>query len=463
MLVPRERTRRDVPYVVPSWSDPVVARLTGVLGGPVGRYAVTGARGLTGVAAALVALGATMLALGVWQKGHCLLKGWNTPDQFWRACYSDLPVVHVSSVLAQRQLPWAAEVPSTQPPLSGLAMWVVAQVSPRAGQDVAAQQWVFVLWTLAAVVLLAAAVLAVVALQPRRPWQAAHLAVSPVVATLALVSTDLLGVSLMLLGLWAWQRDHPWPAGILLGVALLVRPFPLVVVVAVVLVARRRGDLLAGAQVLVGAVLGALAVLVPLVLVEPRALAPLRDWWVQGAGYGALQMVPRLMGTPLPTTATTVVAVAGWVVAVGVAVRVSSRRRRRHRHAAPLPGVVQLSALMMLVVVLTAPSLSVQSGLWLLPWLALSARPWWEHLVWAFVETLHFVTTWLHIAFATDPGRGLPPETYALVVALRSAAWAWVLWRVWDEPDRLSPRPAVRPAGAAHRPAAAAATPPPTV
>jgi hypothetical protein len=117
---------------------------------------------------------------------------------------------------------------------------------------------------------------------------------------------------------------------------------------------------------------------------------------------------------------------------------------------------------MMLVVVLTAPSLSVQSGLWLLPWLALSARPWWEHLVWALVETLHFVTTWLHIAFASDAGRGLPPETYALVVTLRAAAWAWVLWQVWDEPDRLTPRRAARPAGAAHRPAAAAATGPPT-
>ena len=43
---------------------------------------------------------------------------------------------------------------------------------------------------------------------------------------------------------------------------------------------------------------------------------------------------------------------------------------------------------------------TVQSGLWVLPLLVLSARPWWEHLVWAGVETLHFVATWLHIALA---------------------------------------------------------------
>lgn len=439
---PRERMRRDVPYVIPSWSDPVVRRATGFLGGPLGRYAVVGARGLAGVAAVLMALGAVTLALGVWQKGHCLLKGWSTPDQFWRACYSDLPVVHVSSALADRQLPWSGGVPSTQPPLPGLAMWLIARVSPGAGSGTAAQQWVFGLWTLVCVLLLGAAVLAVVALRPRRPWQAAHLAASPVVVTSALVSTDLLGITLTLLGLWAWRRDRAWAAGALLGLASLVRPFPLLVLLALVILARRRSALdgprevdarggsalVRTGQVVVGAVLAALAVVVPLLVVEPRSLTAATHWWGQGAGYGALQMVPKLMGTPLLTVTSVVVAVAGWLAAAGLGVWLAGRPGRR-------VGEAQLAAAMTAVVALTAPSLSVQSGLWVLVFLALSARPWWEHLVWALAETLHFVATWLHIAYASDPGRGLPPETYALVVTLRAAAWVWVLWRVAAEPD----------------------------
>ncbi len=454
---PRERTRRDVPYVIPSWSDPVVRRATGFLGGPLGRYAVVGARGLAGVAAALMALAAVTLALGVWQKGHCLLKGWTTPDQFWRACYSDLPVVHVSSALADRQLPWSGGVPSTQPPLPGLAMWLLARVSPSAGSGTAAQQWVFGLWAVVCVLLLGAAVLAVVALRPRRPWQAAHLAASPVVVTSALVSTDLLGITLTLLGLWAWRRDRAWTAGALLGLASLVRPFPLLVLLALVILARRRSALdvpseagprggsalVRAGQVIVGAVLAALAVVVPLLLVEPRSLTAATQWWGQGAGYGALQMVPKLMGTPLLTVTSVVVAVAGWLAAAGLGVWLAGRPGRR-------VGEAQLAAAMTAVVALTAPSLSVQSGLWVLVFLALSARPWWEHLVWALAETLHFVATWLHIAYASDPGRGLPPETYALVVTLRAAAWVWVLWRVAAEPDpdrvrSRSPAPAPAP------------------
>jgi uncharacterized membrane protein len=440
-----QRTRRDVPYVVPSWADAVVARATGVLGGPVGRYAVIGARGLVGPAVALVLLGTAMLALGTWQKGHCLMKGWSTPDQFWRACYSDLPVVHVSSPLAGRDLPWVGDVPSNQPPLSGLVMWLVAQVSPSAGQGLAAQQWVFALWALAAVLLLAAAVVAAVGLQPHRPWQAAHLAVSPVLVTLALVSTDLLAVVLTLLGLFAWRRERGWVAGLLLGLATLARPFPLVFVAAIVLVAWRRRELLAASRLVVGALLGALALVLPLVLVEPQALTAAEQWWGQGAGFGALQMVPGLHGLTVPEEVTVTVAVLGWLVALSLGAWVVSRPWRR------LVAVHQVAAMIMLVVVLTAPSLSVQSGLWLLPFLALSSRPWWEHLVWAFFETLHFVMTWMHIAFSSDPGRGLPASTYSLVIVLRVAAWAWVLWRIAAEPAPLvsqSPAPRRR---AAHR------------
>ena len=352
-------------------------------------------------------------------------------------------------VLAERALPWASDVPSNQPPLPGLVMWLLSVVSPEVGPGLAAQRWIFVLWALLCVGLLAAGVLAVVALAPRRPWQGAHLALSPVLALLALVSTDLLGVTLTLLALWAWRRERPWVAGLLLGLALLVRPFPLLVLVAMVVLAWRTGRRLPACQVLVGTLLGALVIVLPLVTVEARSLTAAQQWWGQGAGYGALQMIPQLMGEPVPAEVSVWIGATGWFAAIALGGWLGARRRR------PV-GVTQLAAAMLVVVVLTAPSLSVQSGLWVLPFLALSARPWWEHLVWAFAEALHFFATWLHIAFASDAGRGLPPETYALVVLVRVAAWTWILWRIWEEvppgargrpaqPDRLpSSRPAPR-------------------
>ena len=124
-----------------------------------------------------------------------------------------------------------------------------------------------------------------------------------------------------------------------------MRPFPLLVLLAVVLLALRRrgrGELpdhpdpagvsapLRAGQAVVGAVLAALAVVVPLLLVEPRSLTAVTQWWGHGTdpGYGALQMVPELMGTPLLTVTSTAVTVAGWLVAVGLGVWLSGRPGR---------------------------------------------------------------------------------------------------------------------------------------
>lgn len=425
---------------MPSWTDPVVARAATVVGGGAGRHAVIGGWGLSGVAAAAVVLGALTTALGVFQKGHCVVKGWVSPDYFWRACYSDVTVVHVSSGLRDGRLPYVGDTPSDQPLLSGLTMWLLALVSPRTGTDVAAQQWIFGLWAVSVVVLLAAGVLAVVRLRPHRPWQAAHLAASPVIVVLALVSVDLVGVVLVLYAVLAWERRHPVAAGALLGTAFLLRPYPLVFLLAIVLVARHQGaeQVRRAVQVVVAALgTGAGAFLLALLLVGDGVLTAPRQWVTSAAGYGALTLVPDLLGRGLVDTAVTWIAVAGWVLAaiLGWALTRGGRGPR---------DVVALAAPMMLVVILTAQSVSVQTGLWLLPFLALSALSWRDHLIWAAVEIVHFEATWLYIGFGEDPGRGLPGDAYSVALMARLAGWAWVLAGVWRPTERAHRRARLR-------------------
>lgn len=433
------------PYVVPSRDDPVVAAASHVIGGPLGRHARVGARGLTAVAAGLIALAGVLLALGVFQKGHCVARGWANPDQFWRACYSDLPVLHVTTGLADRQLPYTG-AGSDQPLLSGLVMWLLARVTPQAGTGVGAQQWIFFLWAALALVLLVTAVLAGLALVPQDPWHIAHLAASPVLVVLALISTDLVGVALVMWAWWAWSRQRPALAGALLGVAFLVRPFPLVFLLAMVLVALREGRARAAATAVVAAMLGALALFVPALLaIGDGILAAPRGWWDAGPGYGTLALLPQLFGLHLPAAVTTGTALAGWVLALAVGAWFALRGLGR-------PDTVQVAAVMLLVVALTAKSLSVQSGLWLLPVLALSGIRWRDHLVWAAAEIIHFEATWLHIGFGSDPGKGLPPEAYGLAILLRLSGWAWVLGMIWMTPARARTGPV--PGAAAPGPAA---------
>ncbi len=372
------------------------------------------------MAATLVALGAGMLALAVFQKGHCVVRGWANPDQFWRTCYSDVPVLHVTTPLADRVMPYLGEG-IAQPPGSGLVMWLLALLTPRAGTEVAAQQWVFGLWALAAVVLLAAAVVAAVALRPRNPWQAAHLALAPLLVPLALVSTTLLAVALAMLGLLAFRHARPAVAGGLLGGAVLTDPVALVLLAAVALVAVRAGRRWSAA-VLAAAALGVVAlVTVVLTVLEPAGgTLWLRRAWSDDAGYGALALVPALWGADLPSWTLTAVELLGWVLALLVGGRLALS-------AATVPPLARVAAPMLLLVLLTSRELPVQASLWVLPLLALSAISWRDHLLWAGAEAVHFVTVWLHIGFASDPGRGLAGEDYAAAVVLRAVALAWVL------------------------------------
>ncbi|MGB3763920.1 MAG: hypothetical protein WA966_11930 [Ornithinimicrobium sp.] len=427
-------------YVSPSRTDPVVRMASNVIGGPLGRHAVVGTRGLAGVAAAVILMGAAVLSLGVFQKGHCVVKGWVDPDQFWRACYSDVTVVNVSSALANRSLPYTGESPSDQPLGAGLVMWALAMVSPYSGGDRTAQQWIFGLWALVAMVLVASAVVAIVALQPGRPWRSAHLAVSPVIAILALISVDLCAVVLVIWALWAWHRAHPVWSGLLLGMAFLFRPYPLVFLLAIVLVAQRHDQTHRALQAGVAAVASAVGLYLPFLVVlgEPMLLAP-RRWLSSAPGYGGTSLVPGLHGWTVSVTAATSVALAGWAVATVTGWWLVRRGPSRHDTA----YIVALAAPMMLIVVLTAKTVSVQTGLWMLPFLAMSALPWRDHLIWAGVEIVHFEAVWLYIGFGSDPGRGLPGDAYSLTVLARALAWSWVLLRVWSTRDDTAPQQAL--------------------
>ncbi|MEP6855772.1 MAG: hypothetical protein ABJA33_09900, partial [Pedococcus sp.] len=65
-----------------------------VAGGPLGRHASARATSwLATVLPLLVAVSATM-ALSVLERAHCLQKGWVGSDQFWHACFSDLPALY---------------------------------------------------------------------------------------------------------------------------------------------------------------------------------------------------------------------------------------------------------------------------------------------------------------------------------------------------------------------------------
>lgn len=441
--------------VAPTRDDPVARALSPVVGGPAGSRRASVQRGWWTAARVLVVLAMAVVALGVVQKEHCRSEGWSSPDQFFHTCYSDLPAMYQTAGLRDGIMPYLEPAGGThldQPVLTGTVMWAVAKVVPSG--DLARQTlWYVDLSTVVIALLVIALVLITVrSAGRRRPWDAALVALSPLLMLSALVSLDLLGVVLAAGGLLAWGRRRPWWAGVLLGLGVTARTYPVVLLLALALLAVRTGRWGAWLRTACATVVTVLVVLVPWAVVNVDGLRPAyRSWRDSSAGYGSLWLLPQtLFAEPRPRWAraiglhaeafspgtVTALAVVGLVVAVlaGLLLTLAAPSR---------PRVAQVAFVVLAIVVVTGKSWPVQASLWLLPLAALARPRWRDHLIWAGAEATYFVAVWLFIAASSNPDRALPGPWYGAILLVRVAAVAWLvvvvvrdMWRPERDPVR---------------------------
>ncbi|WP_446666599.1 hypothetical protein [Flexivirga sp. B27] len=428
----------------PSRREEPAALATGIIGGPVGRFAAIGRRGWTYAAATLSALASVLVALGVLQKNHCVRDGWGSPGALWRACYSDLPV---GSGGPKGGTPWSAGgAGHTQPVLTAILDWLVKQLTPS-GSALATQQIYFAIGTVVIVLLIALTTVATASMVRGTPWLAAHVALSPVLITSALVSFDIFGVALATVGMALWARKHPVAAGICLGAATMARTYPLVILGAITLIALRDDARRPLVRCLGGAAAAIVACLGLGYAMGGDPLEPYRGWWEQDAGYGAPAYLLTVAHASLPAASLSIIAVLGWVVAFLLGLYLTGRPPVRTQLA-------PLALTMLVIVMLTGRSMSVQSCMWVLPLMGLVALRWREHLMWAGVEIVYFVMTWMYIAGPSNEAKAMPGAAYSFFLLIRVIAYVGIAWASWESSEDL-PRDPVEPYAAPKPPAPA--------
>ncbi len=428
----------------PSRSDPVARVASAIAGGPAGRR-LAGGTGFWRALPVLVLLATLTMSLAVVGKQHCRAQGWTTPDQFWHACYSDTPVLYGSESLGTPDRPSLMEAIGPdglgQPPLAGALMWVVSGVVDSAwGVDTdpgapvqEARRFFDVSAVLLGGLLIASVIATALAAGRRRRWDAAHLAVAPVILTAGLLNYELLAVAFVAAMFWAWSRSRPLAAGVFLGLAVCSRPVTALLLFALLGVCLRAGRMHAW---LVGAG-SALAVWLAVRLILFSAPMQALDsswqaWKDSPPGYGSLWLIPSLLqqskpssvkfwysagaiGGPVSTTITLLGLVGVALATVLLALTV------RHR-----PRTAHLALFAVACGLLVVKSLPPQASLLLLPLVALAGLRWRDHLIWAGAEVAYFVGVWLYIAASSDANRGLPAGFYLLLLLIRCAAIGWL-------------------------------------
>jgi uncharacterized membrane protein len=264
-------------------------------------------------------------------------------------------------------------------------------------------------------------------------------ALSPVLLVYAFNNWDLLAVALTTLGMWAWARRHPALAGVLLGLGIAAKLYPVLVIGVLFLLCVRAGQLRAWLTTAVAAGLAWVVVDLPIAVLAPEnwarffTLSDTRPANPESIWAIALHYWPNILDGPLaqdetPSVLNAVVAVALVLSAAGVGWLAL---------AAPLrPRLPQLAFLLVAAFLLLNKVYSPQYALWLVP-LAVLARPKWRSLLlWQATEAMVWALTMLY--YLGSDNRGVGVEWFYLAVGIRDVALAvlmgLVVREVWN-PD----------------------------
>lgn len=437
--------------VAPSRDDPTLAAVSDGIGGPLGTRSA-GHRWWTPVRIVL-AMAAVCMALGIVQKAPCYAENWSGDStRYTHMCYSDLPYLYTGRGLADRAWPYSddatvrarhevMEYPVGIAYFAYAAAWVtqIAVGSPdlelRRISDPGAlwgtdegRHEIMVFVAVNAVGFAALGLLAawfLTGVNPRRPWDAAAFALSPVLALTALVNWDLLSVALVAAALWAWARERPVLTGLLIGLGTAAKLYPLFMLGALLIICwrdRRMRDF--GAAVV--------AAVAAWVVADLPALLSSVDAWLhfwsfnseRGPDLGSIWLVIAQAGdlsiSPDTVNRGSWAFFAIWclgVLAIGVKAPVT-------------PRFAQLALLITIGFLLINKVYSPQYVLWLLP-LAVIARPRWSDLLWwQAAEVFYFAAVWWYLADLLAPGTGGDAATYWVAIVLRMVAELALAFRV---------------------------------
>lgn len=424
----------------PGREDSVVAASVGGIGGPVGRWARVGATWWTPVRV-VVAMASFGYILGYLLDLSCRADLWKLPERYEHLCYSDIPPLYSLRGFADGLWPYLQSTPNGQyleyPVLTGafmqLAAWVTTGIHAIAGS----LRTTVVFFDVNVVLLLIpflAIVIATALTVRRRPWDAALVALAPTMILAATINWDLLAIAFASLALLLWSRRHPFAAGLLLGLAIGAKFYPVLFLGAFLLLTIRSGKWRA-----FGALVGGSA-LTWLVVNVPVALANFDGWSyfyrmskTRGEDFGSIWFAMTEGGLPtVPRDMLNNVATGAFIVLcllIAWAVLAAPRR----------PRIAAVLFLVVAAFILTNKVYSPQYVLWLVPLAALARPRWRDFLIWQIGEVVYFAGIWWFlVSYGVENTKGLTGQQYALAIVVH--VLVTVYFSVLVLQDMLSPQ-----------------------
>jgi len=449
---------------LPSRTDAIGAALSGVIGGPVGRHALIGRQRFLTPLRAMLIIALVFLALGYSTKAACLqttgtgtagqrVGNWQNQRAYYELCYSDTVPLYTAELLNLGKFPYKSSWIETDsdgkprkqydgniavrymeyPVLTGIYQYVsmalaktYTALTKLVSLPVIAEVVMF--FNIAAFGLALAWLVTVWASSrlagPRRVWDAALVAASPILIFQVFTNFDALATAFATGALLAWARRKPWLAGALIGLGVAAKLYPLLLFVPMVLLGLRTGRLREVGKAAIATVLTWLVVNLPIMVLFPRGwseffrlntrrgddMDSLYNVVKSFTGWGGFDQHLGFWQPPTVLNAVSAVLFISCCIAIAYVVLTAKQR----------PRLVQVAFLVVAAFLLTNKVWSPQFSLWLVP-LAVLALP---HrrilLAWMTVDALVWVPRMMFLY--GEQNRGLPEQPFTVTVLLRDIA-----------------------------------------
>lgn len=381
----------------------------------------TALAGLAGSATVLVLASLAGSLLGFLGKAACRAGAWNTAFGVYQAhCYTDIYPLYFGEQLAAGKVPYFGHHVE-YPVLIGGAMeagaWLVRPITQPAVRGREFFDVTVVLLTLFAL----AGVLATGYLAgPGRRWTALLVALSPALILAAFINWDLIAMGLATLGMAAWARRRLVLAGVLLGLAVAAKFYPVVFFGPLLLLCLRAGRMRAFWITFVSAAAAWLAVNLPVMIGAPAGWGTF--YWLsetRGADWGSIWYFFEtrrwaLVGTAsVPSLNRLSLAVFGLACAGIVVLTLAAPRR---------PRVAQVFFLTLAAFLMASKVWSPQYVIWLVPLVVLARPRLWSYALWQAAEVGYFFAIWAYLLTVVGGPGGIGPGLYFTALLARFAA-----------------------------------------
>jgi len=357
-------------------------------------------------------------ALGFVDKIACRSGAWDTSFGVYQAhCYTDIYPLYFNEQLAAGRVPYFGHHVE-YPVLIGVAMQVVAWlVRPITNPYVRGREFFDVTVVLLTLFALAGVLATGYLAGPGRRWTALLVALAPALILASFINWDLIAMGLVAVGMAAWAARRHVLAGLLLGLAVATKFYPLVFFGPLLLLCLRAGRMRAFWITFTSAAVAWLAVNLPVMIGATSGWDTF--YWLsenRGADWGSIWYFFETKGWPVvgvtgldSLNRLSLGLFAACCIAIGALILAAPRR----------PRLPQVLFLVLAVFLMTNKVWSPQYVIWLVPLVVLARPRIWSFALWQIAEVGYFFAIWAYLLTESGGPGGIGPDLYFAALLAR--------------------------------------------